>query len=250
MDVLRPKCEVDIQLRTLYNRMKTLVSVLQARTTSYAPRVIDLYSFEPIRLILDRPLEDDEDTVTTESFAEALSDYDVVVAHCEHKRRSDLLGALGISTGIEDHPRLYLAASVFTCQAQDCGTSGELSLGEALSHRCNYRYWAGYTPRLNEYEWAVTDRTEQVKLVSKWVAGSGASNGIIMSHTAKRAAQIIQLAGLDPALATAADMDAAGPWFECKASYCYTCQSRTRAFTGHKVVYGWRRAVSDEYPQY
>jgi hypothetical protein len=247
MDDLRLKCQVDTQLRTLYNRMKTLVSVLQARTTSYAPRLIDLYSFETIRLILDRPLEDDEDSVTTESFAEALSDYDAVIAHCEHKRRSDLLGALGIRTGMEDHPRLHLAASVFTCQAQDCGTgSGELSLGEALSHRCSDRYWADYTPRLNEYEWAVTDRTEQVKLVSKWVAGSGASNGIMMAHTAKRAAQIVQLAGLDPALATVADMDAADPWFECKPSYCYTCQSRTQGLIGHKAVYGWRSAVSDK----
>jgi hypothetical protein len=248
---IRPKCRVDGQIRTLCDRVKCLVAALEARPTSYAPRVIDLYSLDSIRSVLDRLLENGEDTVTVDSFAEALADYDAVIEHYEAQRRAELLQAFKPGPGEDDNANtwLHLATTAFSCDTDDsrywCHV-GQMDVGEALAHRCAHSEWSLYGPRFGEREWRTTDRLQQVKLACADVLGAGSSSAVVFSTDTKRQAiRVVQLAGLDPASAMAADMDSANAWFQCTSMNCddRKCSAKS-ALMGNKIVYSWRQAVS------
>jgi hypothetical protein len=247
---IRPKCRVDGQIRTLSDRVGSLVAALEARTTSYAPRVIDLYSLDSIRSLLDQPLQNGEDTVTSDSFADALSNYDAIIAHCEAQGRLELLYALGPGPGDDDDARLHLATSLWTCQTSwrhSCRASlRPMDYGEALTHRCTYHDWSKRAPKFGDDEWGMFDRLQQVKLACAEVPGAGNINVMDASKSAEEhASWIVQLAGLDPASATAADMDAADAWFECISPGCYTCRDEKKRLWERKSVFDWRKAVRE-----
>jgi hypothetical protein len=244
---IRPKCRFDV-IRPLCDRVKCLVAALEARPTSYAPRVIDLYSLDSIRSVLDRPLENGQDTVTANSFAEALADYDAIIAHCEAQRRSELLHALGSGPGDEGDARLHLATSLWTCQTSwrhSCRASlHPMDYSEALAHRCTSDDWSKHAPRFDDDEWEMSDRLQQIKLVCAMVPGAGNINALDASKSAEEhASWIVQLAGLDPASATATDMDAADAWFECTSPGCSKCRKEKKSLTKRKSVFDWRKAV-------
>jgi hypothetical protein len=73
MEELRVCRATDIRLRTLKRRVTLLVSVLSTRPPP-TPRVVDLYSLDSIRTLLDKPLDGGDDTVTVEEFSAALAE--------------------------------------------------------------------------------------------------------------------------------------------------------------------------------
>jgi hypothetical protein len=246
MDALRSKHEVDTQLRTLRRRVELLVGALGSRTTSYAPRVIDLYSIESIRQILDLPLENGQDTVTAESFDAALSDYDGVVRHCESQRRPLLVAALheGAPGTAADEASLELATALFECKGPFCRHSGQIAYRDALAHRCSLHSLYS-DDRPNQNDWTATYRREQLRLVCDWVRPAGGSSTLCLDVVSHQVATgLVRSVGLDPGTATCADMDTLEAWFECDPP-CATCSfcARRRHPDRGREVYRWRAAV-------
>jgi hypothetical protein len=249
---IRIKYQIDAQIRVLRRRVELLVSAVQQRSTSYAPRVIDMYSLESIRQVLDRPLENGQDTVDANSFANALSDFEAVVAHCEAHRRDHLVDAVHDShtCNRQDEVNLNLAVNLFGCynpETQLCAYPSPLGYGDALAHRCFPRDYAweprnNYSSRPCGDDWTVVDHLQQLELVGRWVAGAGDMWTVAVSTPLRSIAmRILALLSLKPETTTPEDLDAVGAWFRCPWG-CYKCKVIKTA-TGQEAVFQWREMV-------
>jgi hypothetical protein len=243
MDKIRPSCQVDMELRTLKQRLLQLVSALRSHNPPYMPRVLDLYSLDTVREVLDQPLEDNEDTVTVDSFATPLSNFSLVMEHCRTMRISEALQALRKCDDVaeelnEDH--LALATSVFRCNINQSYSACRARLANARElafHHCGFVNPSG---RPWEEDWEVRDRQQQLKLVLGWVEDAGGKGTICVNEGARmKVARLVKSLSLDPRTATSADMDELNARFKCSSSFCLSNRSGT--------TYNWRQAVRNRY---
>jgi hypothetical protein len=255
MDKIRPSYEADVEYSSVRRRVNAIIFVMKARSPTYLPRVIDLYTMEAVRELLDRPLEVGEDTVTAKEVTMALRDMAAVLAHCEAQRRPQLLEALA---KIRDEPAvepgeadLVLATSIFRCHPEKgfllgCRRGGYLTATDALTHIYDtgtFPYLLGRRP--NQRDRAIHERPLQVQRVCDWVPGAGGDGKICVNIRARVVAeQLIQLAALDPASATFKDMEDADCWFECVDPMCGRTDLLDPPPTS-RLVFNWRHAVRD-----
>jgi hypothetical protein len=253
MDKIRPSYEADVEYSSVRRRVNAIIFVMKHRSPTYLPRVIDLYTMDAIRELLDRPLDDGEDTVTAKEVTIALRDMAAVLAHCEAQRRPQLLEALA---KIQDEPAvesgetdLALATSIFRCHSEKgfffgCRSGGYLTATDALTHICDtgtFPYRLGRRP--NQRDRAIRERPLQVQRVCDWVPDAGGDNKIYVNMRARAIAeQLIQLVALDPASATFKDMEDADCWFECVDPMCGRTDLLDPPPTT-RLVFNWRQAV-------
>jgi hypothetical protein len=252
MEELRVCRATDIRLRTLKRRVTLLVSVLSTRPPP-TPRVVDLYSLDSIRTLLDKPLDGGDDTVTVEEFSVALAEMGTVTAHCRAHGRRQLLEVLYNSNdpppGAPSESSFDLATTLFRCR--DNGTHHLLNCTERplnardmiVHDRCRTHLYQEI-PHPVKWDWVVRDPQEQLALVAAWVKGAGGSGRATLDKEARaRATHVVQLAGLDPNVATFQDMDAADAWFVCKTggNGCPACPYYVGGPT--RQVLNWRQAV-------
>jgi hypothetical protein len=236
MDETRVLYRADTHLEVLAGRVCLLVSALQDRTTTYSPAVMGLYSFEPVRQLLDRPV--DSDPVTAEDVVGTLADVDAVMSHCRQHRVKQMMDLLRQS---DDMPvadpteaHLELATSLFCCQGhQDgsCDNTGVLDAPGMIVHSC----WSWFMrERPDRNDWVARSHAEYLTEVCSWVRGAGGAGRFGLDATARaRAAHIVSLVGLDPGTATYSDMDAVDPWF-----------LRTDTDQDGRTAANWRQVVS------
>jgi hypothetical protein len=218
MEELRICRATDIRLRTLKQRVTLLVSVLSAHPPP-TPRIVDLYSLDSIRTLLDRPLEGGNDTVTVEEFSAALAKMSTVTAHCRAHGLRQLVEVLHSSNdptaGAPSKSSFKLAMTLFRCRDNDTHpllncTERPLNARDMIAHdRCRTNMYE-HIPHPIKWDWVVRDPQEQLALVAAWVKGAGGSGRATLDKEARaRATYVVQLAGLDPNVATFQDMDAA-----------------------------------------
>jgi hypothetical protein len=243
MGQVREWREVDEQLSPLETRVTSLVHVLKLLTLTWIPRVIDLYTLDFIREIIERPLVDGEDTVDPHDFEVVLTvDLEAILAQCRTRRVSQLLEALrtceNSPAGALNEDHLRLATSVFVCKPwSGCSTrSRYMHASEMLVHRCYSKYSA------SREDWTVHDPYEQLRVVCSWVLGAGSDNDVeVDEEIRRRIATVVRLAGLDPLTATVEDMNRTDAWFECTTRYCrYFWRDSIRPVT----MLDWKHAVS------
>jgi hypothetical protein len=269
MEEAREARKADGQLRVLKRRVELLTAAMKPLTSSYVPRVVDIYSMDSIREILDRPLEGGNDTVTAHSFNDALADFDAVLKHARASRRSELIKALSawqdlcarritasdqedsgegegdsdFAYGTPTEAHLELATSLFTCQEPTrarylwCAATQTCSADEFLTHHC----WNRWPVTWGVREWAQTDRYQQLAYVCADVQVAGGAGHVhVAGDYARKAAEVVRRAGLDPLRATKRAMDVADAWFWCT---CERCRMITLRMDGHRLALDWRQAV-------
>jgi hypothetical protein len=253
MDQIRANRETEARLKTLKQRVEHLVSVTREHTAPHdcPPHIADLDSIPTIRELLDRPLANGQDTVTRAIFAQVVVNFDETVAHCRQHRRDALLSHLRVDgVPLPAEADLALATSIFECPAHVsswlCSRGGFLSAAEMRAHRCLGWGLRAEVGRPGRRDWDVRERQAQLDLVCSWIPDAGGPGHVgVQAAVRERAARIVALAGLDPASATAEEMDAVGAWFVC-SSLCLVC--KYRATKGQRPIHNWRHAVSPHLP--
>jgi hypothetical protein len=86
--------DAEAAIQIIVPRVRELASALAIRARFVAPRIVDLWTFAPVRAVPERPLEDGRDTLTAHSFADALSNFAAVDAHARYMRTAALVEAL------------------------------------------------------------------------------------------------------------------------------------------------------------
>jgi hypothetical protein len=246
MNDVRGLCQVDERLHVLKARVTLLVKAINSRDPApvYIPRVIDLYSLDAFRDILDRPTVDGEDDVTEESFADAFANFDATVDYCRNRRTTATLDLIrqerGLTADKATEAQFEVATNIIMCR--QCAHTGYrepkvMSARQFLAHRCPSPPHSRFSSRV---DWKIQDPVRQMEHVCMWVTGAGGIGQPVMHPQGQdRATKVVEFAGLDPKTATFDDMDAKGLWFGCSCSEC------TRyIISGRKLVLDWRHAVS------
>lgn len=217
------------------------------------PKVGDLYHDVPaFRAVFDVPLDEDEhDLVTTESFEEAMAQLPDAASAWRKSCKQALVKRIPLTPSADsqresstnstadtvdeirtdeqepvadaDTSRLDLATSLFSCLSCKNHNNRVFHASNALAHSC---FWGkpqetqpGFGPHkvLDSWPW----RTSWVKF---------------HDSAAAEATRLVEMCGLDPARATAADMDALDTRFTCAGCPKCTPERGQRGMT-------WRKAV-------
>jgi hypothetical protein len=266
MDVVRKRLAADRELQVYSSRFIVLSAFARGlldRLEEFAwlplPRKRDILSVKEYvesPRIIGRPLP----PVGAEDLTEAnLLDMMQAVAEVDQgtvalsciksckRRLADALRTNGYDMPADPDAALSLATSLFICITNLKGHSARcltsiMQYQEALAHRC---------PRLpvgddidaevtrTTMHWYTDDRAEWRRLAAEQTYGPE-ERIVRFTAASAKAAEVVTMAGLDPATATFDDMDDLDPWFLCT---CRTCTHLGGEKVGEGDAYDWRHAV-------
>jgi hypothetical protein len=246
MEPVRPLRKADEWLNVLKQRVTLLGGLLLKRCPSdtIPPCVIDLYPRPDIRTILEQPLDDNsQDSVDEASFADALVNFDAILADARVQRTATLLAAMRTKSKTPDaitEVDLDRPTSLFQCGSSYCVLNNVMNTATALVHRCEYDpYRYSQIRPTGMAEWNMTDALERMNYICRAVeVCGGPATFVVDTHAMARATRIIELVEIYPAC-TIADLDAIDPWFSCS---CYSCNS-SGGFHATKPAISWRQLV-------
>jgi hypothetical protein len=134
--------DAEAAIQIIVPRVRELASALAIRARFAAPRVVDLWTFAPVRAVLERPLEDGRDTVTAHSFADALDNCAAVDAHARYMRTAALVEALRAEAAVRAAvtlPRSPKAASILAAlRASDMPPDDAAPPASAITFAMNW----------------------------------------------------------------------------------------------------------------
>jgi hypothetical protein len=201
MEPVRPLRKADEWLNVLKQRVTLLGDLLLKRCPSdtIPPCVIDLYPRTDIRTILEQPLDDNsQDSVDEASFADALANFDAILADARAQRTATLVAALRAKSETPDsitEADLDRRTSLFKCSNNDCAPRNAMISATALTHRCQRTHNPfGRSPRMCMTEWKITDPLERMQHVSRSVqVCGGPATFQVDGYAAARAANVVQI---------------------------------------------------------
>jgi hypothetical protein len=247
MEPIRPLRKADEWLKVLKQRVTLLSGLLVERCPSdtIPPCIIDLYSRLDIRAILEQPLDYNcQDNVDEASFADALANFDAILADARAQRTITLVAALRAQSESPDaitEADLDRPTSLFTCSNNDCAPRNAMIAATALTHRCektHHHYLR--SKRMGMTEWKITDPLERMQYVSRSVqVCGGPATFQVDVYAAACATIVVQLVAIRP-LCTITDLDGLDIWFSCSCPQC----GDSRGFHSTKPAMTWRQLVS------
>jgi hypothetical protein len=255
MEPVRLLRQADEWLEVLKRRVKLLGDLLVELFLSdvIPPCVIDVYTRHDVRMILERPLDDErQDTVDGSSFTDL--NFDVIQAHAKAERINTMIAALRAKS---DSPEAITEAdldrptSLFRCTADssDC-SSAVMNSATALVHRCELE--SSHLLQSSEFgrkELELVNPLERMRYICTQVKVSGGRATTGLDRRAiSRAEKVMTLAGIDLFEGTVAQLDDHDPWVWSPCPYLKsTSSSCRRSHHGSESVFDWRHLVSHEH---
>lgn len=211
------------------------------------PNAADLYhESAAFKRILTTPLtEDEQDEVTAESFADAISELPKVLEGWEVTKRSVLLSLLpnNLAEPHDGQPtedsqpapslnRLSLATSLFVCSRCDDDVGLRVFHSSNIhQHQCSFTSYGCYTIS-KDSDQKVNNALEAYP----WIASR--TSVVYSQSAAEKAENLVKLCDLDPETTTLEDMDTLNARFTCICPRCSISVSHVGV-----VGLSWRQAV-------
>lgn len=209
---------------------------LRTRELEFEAKFADVALMPELRALVeasfDAEIEVGEDHITAEIFQAELASLPDLRSAFNFRRQLELSDnmarALGCQTWIGI---LELAVAWFTCEV----CQRYVRWPEVLAHLCQRPGYAG----TEREEWAQDYYPHDVAVVSGFLAWSSRTLRPIVPEDISTLRGLITVCGLDPATATAAQMDA----LDARVTYKRMASTAVDKMGRGKVVMTWRRAV-------